>query len=143
MGVAYYPVFEDTAVEWPNDINGKCLARASTKLDRVCKRASVPTLCDFFAVSRDEFIAEALGGDPEDPATFDESQVPPERWFGADEGLRSVRLLVGYVREHRHDFAEYNPAGLPDCVLGDLEAFEQALAAASANDIRWRLAIDY
>lgn len=142
MGTAFFPVFEDAESYFPDDINGKCLARAANLLDKHCKAQAVPTLCDFFSVSRDTMIIEVLDGDPDDPTSYDASQLPEEHWFGTEAGLRTVRLLIDYVRENNSRFTEFDWIGLPDCVLGDLKAFEKHLTAAAKRGTRWHLVID-
>src|SRR5688572_10830107 len=98
MGVAFYPVFEDGSGGWTDDINGKCLARAADLFDKRCKKASIPTLYDFFSMSRETMIEELLGGDPDDPSTFDESKLPEEHWHDAAIGLKTVRFLLEFLR---------------------------------------------
>ncbi len=136
MGVAFYPVFEGGSVRSANDINGKCLARAADLFDKPCQQASLPTLYDFFSMSRDTMIAELLGGDPDDPSTYDESKLPDEHWYAAALGLRTVRFLLEFVITNASRFADY------DCVREDLEAFERSLSHAAEQNIRWHLAID-
>lgn len=135
MGVAFYPVFEDRD-DWPDDINGKCLARAADLFDKPCKKAATATLYDFFSMSRDTMIAELLGGDPDDPSTYDESKLPEEHWHDAALGLKTVRFLLEFVRSNSNLFTDCV------CVLEDLEAFERHLSRAAAQNIRWHLAID-
>lgn len=143
MGSAFIPVFESDEPGWPDDINGKCLARAANQLDKACKEASLPTLFEFFSMPRDTMIVEMFDGDPDDPSTYDESQLPEEKWFDAIAGLVTVRHLIEVVRSNQERFAEHDPVDLPNCVLEDLEAFERHLSTANKKGVRWHFEIDY
>jgi hypothetical protein len=136
MGVAFFAVFEDGSGGWCDDINGKCLARAADILDRVAKMHKVPTLYEYFSMTRDQAISELLGGDPDDPTSYAADKVPEETWYDSQEGLRTVRILLDHVRNH-----ELPIEHLKD-VIDDLEAFERYLADAASRGIRWHLAID-
>ena len=104
MGVAIFPVVEDGTGGWTDRINGKCLAKAVDVFDKVAKRRKFPKLFSFYSWSREDAIIEQLGGDPEDPSTFDESEIPAGRWFSPAEGLITVRCLahVHAVGRQRH-----------------------------------------
>jgi hypothetical protein len=58
-----------------------------------------------------------------------------ERWFEAEDGLRSVR---GLIRA-----GERTGVTGKDPILDDLKAFERVLEAAKVNGVRWHLAVDY
>ena len=60
-------------------------------------------------------------------------EIPPEQWFDPNEGLRTVRGLLDYLRRH--------PVA-PD-VAEDLEAMEQVLTAAAEQGVRFHLAVDF
>ena len=136
MGVAFYPVFEDDSSSWAEYIVGKCLARAADEFGKPCRKASLPTLYDFFSMTRADMIAELLGGDPDDPTTFDAAKIPEEHWFDAASGLKTVRCLLEFVRPKIASTPEYR------CACDDLEAFERNLIKAAEQNVRWHLAID-
>lgn len=137
MGVAYYPVFQDGVDEWTVDIDGKCLAQAGQLVDSVCRKASVEPFGEFCAASANDFIIHVLGGDPDDPSTYDASQVLAETWFDAQRGLETVRVLLEYVRSGSGDIDNR------DGVLQDLVGFETALNEAVQRGTGWRLGVDY
>ena len=134
MGVAFYPVFEDGIGDWPDDIDGKALASAADKLDEVARDSGVPTLYDFYSMTREQAITDVLDGDPEDPTTYDESIVPEEKWFDCSDGLRTVRAVLGAAKSS-------NTKDL-DAVVADLDAFERNLVHAAKRQVRWHLVID-
>jgi hypothetical protein len=57
--------------------------------------------------------------------------IPPEQWFPAAEGLRTVRALIEHVGANLNDFKQPNP------ILRDLKAAEALLAAAEAAGVRF------
>lgn len=135
MGVAIYPVLEDGSAGWTNRIEGKSLARAVEVLDRRAKKCKARTLFFFYSWSREEAIIEQLGGDPDDPSTFDESQILLGKWYDPTEGLVTVRVLLEYVRScgDKIDHVRH--------VIEDLEEFERVLSRAAAGGVRWYLGL--
>ncbi|MEX0776095.1 MAG: hypothetical protein WD042_10350 [Phycisphaeraceae bacterium] len=136
MGVAFYPIFHDRPADWPDDMNGKCLARAADRLDKAAKKAKAGSIYSFYSMTREQYIGEALGGDPDDPTSFSESDVAAITWHEPEEGLRVIRAMLTYVR---HDGREIDDL---DCVREDLEAFERHLEAAACRGAKWFLCID-
>jgi hypothetical protein len=63
-----------------------------------------------------------------DPAKM---RVPPEQWFDANEGLKTVRGLIAQVTANLNDFKQPNP------ILRDLKAAEALLAAAQGAGVRF------
>ena len=55
-------------------------------------------------------IAELLGGDPDNPASYDEAKLPEEQWQDAALGLKSVRFQLEFARSNASLFTDY------DCV---------------------------
>lgn len=135
MGVAFYPVFENGSGEWPDDIDGVCLARVSDQFDKSCKKASLPTLYDFYSMTRDAMIVELLDGDPDDPSSFDETKIPPEGWFDPAIGLRTVQFLILHLQSNTESFSDSKS------VREDLEAFEKKLQEAVLSNTRWHLVV--
>src|SRR4051812_37791448 len=134
MGVFVYPVIEGEAANWAQfQSAGKPLAKAALDLEKAAKRHGVQPLYNFYSLSREEAIAEVLGGDPDDPSSFDETKVPTEAWFETDAGLKTVSWCSQYVEEHRSRFGE------ADSVLNDLREFERILNKAKSLGLRWHL----
>jgi hypothetical protein len=133
MGVAIYPVVEDGSGGWTERLDAKCLARAVEALDKIAKKRRVSPLFKFYSWSREDAIIEQLGGDPDDPSSYDESKIIPGKWFTADDGLATVRALLEYVRA--------DGDGLEDRerVQSDLEEFERVLQHAAETNVRWYL----
>jgi hypothetical protein len=134
MGVALYVALEKEVPGFDaSSVCGKCLEKAQTKLDGIAKEHGLPPLGDFISVAPEDMLAffEGEGGMPEG------LEVPAEDWFDPAEGLRTVRGLLSYLRDH--------PASVKQArgVRDDLEAAEQVLAAAKEHGVRFHLAIDF
>ena len=107
--------------------SGKALARESDRLDTAARRRSVTALTGMLSESQAALIAQ-LKADGFDPAKM---RLPPEQWFPAAEGLKSVRALFEHVSANLNDFKQPNP------LLRDLKAAEALLAAAEAAGVRF------
>lgn len=106
---------------------GKALARESDRLDNVLRGRSVPALTSLLSESQAVLRAqmEAEGFDPA------KMRLPPERWFDAAEGLKTVRALTELVT------ADLNRYKQPNAILRDLQAAEALLAAAQAAGVKF------
>jgi hypothetical protein len=58
-------------------------------------------------------------------------RLPPEQWFAAAEGLKTVRGLSQWVTANLNDFKQPNP------ILRELKAAEALLIAAEAAGVRF------
>ena len=134
MGVSVHPVIEREDASWTAFKSaGKPLAKVALDLEKAAKRHGVQPLYHFYSMSREEAIADVLGGDPDDPSSYDETKVPPEAWFEAKAGLKTVSWCSQYVEEHRNRFDE------PDLVLNDLREFVRILSQAKSLGLQWHL----
>jgi hypothetical protein len=133
MGLALYVTLERGVPGLELLMGGKHLARAQPVLDGFAKRNGLTSLEAVYSCSPEE-EADAMEFHGGNPAEF---SIPPEQWFDAIDGLRTVRALLPFVRE--------NPARFQDAngVLGDLEDMEQILAAAEKHGVRFHMAYDF
>ncbi len=106
---------------------GKALARESDRIDSAARRRSVTQLTAFLSESQAALIAQ-LKEEGFDPSKM---RLPPEAWFDAAEGLKTVRKLTEHVHGALNDFKQPNP------ILRDLKAAEALLAAAEAAGVRF------
>ena len=126
MGAALYVVLEKEIPGLDTMINGKTLSKAGERLAEVASQAGVRPLMEFFSM------------DPGDASGFLEGEgmgdieIPPEQWFLAEEGLRTVRALLAEV--------ERDPT--LKSAREDLAEFERVLDAAQKAGVRWHLAVD-
>lgn len=127
MGVALYPVLETGPYDWGKDIDAKRLARAAEKLSEVARRSAVPDFWDFYSPTLEQAVAD-WGAEYVELGKFQ------ERWFEGHEGLKTVRVLLRYCREH--------PDRLRDPgVAEDLVLLEELLTRAAAQGVRWHLVL--
>jgi hypothetical protein len=104
---------------------GKALAREAERLSTASRRYNVAALTSMLSESQAALIAQ-LQADGFDPAKM---RIPPERWYTAAEGLKSVRGLMAHVAANLNDFKQPNP------ILRDLKAAEALLVAADAGGV--------
>ena len=105
--------------------NGKALARESDRLDSASRRRSVPMFSSLLSESQASLIAQ-LKEEGFDPSKM---RIPPERWFSAAEGLKTIRGLHAQVTANLNDFKQPNP------ILRDLSAAEALLVSAEKAGI--------
>ena len=106
---------------------GKALARESDRLDGAARTRGVSPLTSLLSESQASLRAqmEASGMDPS------RMRLPPELWYDAAEGLKTVRTLHEHVNAKLNDFKQPNP------ILRDLKAAEALLAAAEAAGVKF------
>lgn len=126
MSAAFYLVLEDKDSGIDSQVDGKALSRATKRLDAIASSAGVTPLLEFFSVAPTE-VSDLLGDV--------DIELPPAKWFSAEDGLTTVRALLSGVRAAGEKGDE--------ALLADLSAMESVLAQAAERGIRWRLVADY
>jgi hypothetical protein len=108
---------------------GKAVARESDRLDTAARSRGVTPPTSLLSESRESTIAQfkEAGFDPT------KMRIPPEQWFPAAEGLKTVRALAEHVTAHLNNFKQPNP------ILRDLKAAEALLTQAEAAGVRFHL----
>jgi len=106
---------------------GKALARESDRIDTAARTKKVTQITSLLSENPAALMAEmeAQGFDPT------KMRIPPEQWFPAADGLKTVRVLIEHVSANLNDFKQPNP------ILRDLKAAEALLAAADAAGVRF------
>ena len=107
--------------------SGKALARESDRLETAARARHVASLTSLLSESQAALAAqmEAAGMDPA------KMRLPPEQWFPAADGLKTVRALAEHVTANLNHFKQPNP------ILRDLKAAEALLAVADAAGVRF------
>jgi len=133
MSVALYVVLEQEIPGFNHSVNGKALGRAASVLDALAAEIGVQPLMEFFSASPEELVgfAESQGVNLKENAT----RWPTERWFPAEDGLKTVRALTQEIESKKVDQAER--------ILSDLEEFRRVLEVAKENCVKWHLAVDF
>ena len=117
----------DPSAAYAKAKSGKALARESDRIDFAARKRSVAALTSMLSESQAALV-EQLKADGFDPSKM---RLPPEQWYPAADGLRSVRALIEHVGANLNDFKQPNP------ILRDLKAAEALLAAADAAGVRF------
>ena len=107
--------------------SGKALARETDRLDSAARRKNVSPITSLLSESQADLRAK-LEADGFDPSKM---RLPPELWFDAADGLKTVGAIAEYVGANLNDFKQPNP------ILRDLKAAEALLGAASNAGIRF------
>jgi hypothetical protein len=115
------------AAAYAKAATGKALARESDRLDTAARSKNVASITSLLSESQASLRArmEAEGFDPT------RMRLPPEQWFPAADGVKTVRALSEYVTARLNDFKQPNP------ILRDLKAAETLLAAAATAGVRF------
>lgn len=106
---------------------GKALAREADRLDTAARGRHVTPITSLLSESQ-AALAEQLRSEGFDPAKM---RLPPEQWYSAADGLKTVRALAEHVTANLNDFKQPNP------ILRDLKAAESLLAEADAAGVRF------
>ena len=107
--------------------SGKALARESDRLDSAARRKNATPPTSLLSESQASLIAQ-LKEDGFDPSKM---RLPPEQWYPAVDGLKTVRALTEYVTANLNDFKQPNP------ILRDLKSAEALLIAAEAAGVKF------
>ena len=126
MSTAWYIVLEKQIPGFDAFVNGKALAKACGALDNVAKRFGVKPIMSFFSAAPEMMdFAESEGVELSNPVE--------ETWFTAEEGLKTVNLLLEKMRKDAENSA----------VVEDLEDFRGVLETLRMHNVRWHLAVDF
>ncbi|MHC1682855.1 MAG: hypothetical protein AB6733_07900 [Clostridiaceae bacterium] len=128
MGVSYYIILEKESKEIDLDVCGKGIAKDIEKLDKIAKKIGVIPLSNFYSIN-EESMLDLLGED------IESIDLPPESWFDANHGLKTVQALLDYVQNNNLD--------LNKNTIVDLMDFERILKAAVVENSKWYLAMDF
>jgi hypothetical protein len=107
--------------------SGKALARETDRLDTATRRYSTSAITALLSESQAALI-EQMREQGFDPSKM---RLPPEQWFPAADGLKTVRALSTHVTNNLNDFKQ------PNSILRDLKAAEALLVAAEAAGVKF------
>ena len=126
MGVAFFVVLERKIDGLDTMMDGKALARHIEFLDALANELRVRPLSEFVSVNPDE-MHDFLEDEGMDTADV---EIPPVKYFSANEGLATVRAILT------------SPRLLEHAAVNDLKECERILCAAGRCDVRWHFEID-
>jgi len=113
-------------------VNGNFLSKNNDELERIAHRLGVEPLMGFFSTSSEQLLALA---EQHDVNSNKFKAAHQEKWFTADEGLRTVNALLRELATSKLDHL--------DRIEAELREFEKLLEVAKANGVRWHLGVDY
>jgi hypothetical protein len=117
----------DASADYAKAKSGKALARETDRLDLAARARKVSQITSLLSESQAALI-EQMKEAGMDPAKM---RIPPEQWYPAADGLKTVRALIEHIPANMKDFKQPNP------ILRDLKAAEALLAAAEAAGVRF------
>src|SRR5436190_964578 len=118
----------EAQAEYAKTKSGKAIARELDRVDLAARSCKVEQPSSLLSENPEVLAAQMLeeGFDPS------KMRLPPEHWFPASEGLKTVRGLMAWITPDRlNDFKQPNP------ILKDLKAAEALLAAADTASVRF------
>jgi hypothetical protein len=130
---SYYIVLEKKLAQLDLHVNCNALSNESNFLEKLAQKIGVTPLLSFISV-RPSGLSAFVEGHGESIETLD-IKAPAERWFSAEDGLKTVRELIHYL--------ETSQPTPNEALSRDLKDFEGVLEAANQCGVRWHLAIDY
>jgi len=138
MSAVLYVVLEREIPTIDNIFRGEALGRMEPRLRRMCRELGVPNLSRFISEDADS-LAERYEEDFDNLAEVapELTAAATERWFGAGDGLVTVRALITKLRQ------EPDTVRRSEEVLQDLEDLERILGEADSHAVRWYLAAEY
>lgn len=130
MALAYVITLEKDIPEsaaYTKAASGRALARESDRLDTAARTKGVPAITSLLSEST-EALAKQMRDEGFDPSKM---RLPPEQWYPAADGLKTIRGLAEHVSAKLNDFKQPNP------ILRDLKAKEALLAAAEKAGVKF------
>jgi hypothetical protein len=107
--------------------SGKALARELERIDFAARKCNVAQISSLLSESQTALI-EQMKAEGFDPTKM---RLPPERFFPATDGLKTLRGLIAHVNATLNDFKQPNP------ILRDLKAAEALLAGAETSGVKF------
>ena len=117
----------DASAAYAKGKSGRALAREPDRLDLAARSRKVLQITSLLSESQAALV-EQMKEAGMDPAKM---RVPPEQWYPAADGLKTVRALAEHVTSNMNHFKQPNP------ILRDLKAAEDLLAAADVAGVRF------
>ena len=139
MGVNLYMVFERPIAGFnSNESDRIWLARLTDKLAAAAKETGVTPLESFYS-----YTPEELRPPMENEEMYEQAKakMPPTEYFDPVQGLAAVRALRAHLADHPQPFTDRRGADHTADVLEELDDCEKLLAAAVAEQVKFRFFI--
>jgi hypothetical protein len=133
MSVAMFPVLEKEIEGLDISFCGKMLARLSPQqIEKQAKLLGFEPLMNFFGFD-DDLIFEEF--------EIESNLDLKEKWFSADEGLKSVNALLKDLEKNPNEYLLTQNELLG--AIEDLQRLGEILDGARKHQVNWYLAIDF
>jgi hypothetical protein len=135
MAASMYIVVEGEDPGYNIFVNGRMLARHESAVERLAERLGVRPLLEFFSADENSMalLIEEGAGNPDLL-----NRLPPPQWYPPEDGLRTVRALIGALTGN----TELIPADGEE-LLGELREYESVLLRTTERGLRWHLAVSW
>ncbi len=135
MAASMYIVVEGEDPGFDIFVNGRALARHEDALERLALRLGVRPLIEFFSADENSMslLIEEGAGNPDLMR-----RLPPPQWYGAADGLATVRALVAALEADPQQLGTEGGQ-----VLGELQEYERVLERTMRAGLRWHLAVSW
>jgi hypothetical protein len=110
-----------------DDLGGKAWARSFDELDELAKQLGHRPLNDFISATPEQMAERIESGN------LLPDQIVPEAWYPAEDGLRTIRGLLGHLRHAPQSPHRAQP------VIPDLESAERILLTACQRGVHFHL----
>lgn len=116
-------------------VNGRSLARHEDAMEKLALKLGVRPLIEFFSADENSMalLIEEGAGDQELL-----HRLPPPQWYSPEDGLRTVRALLGALVE---DPQQLGTEGIQ--VISELREYAEVLEKTSDRKLRWHLAVSW
>jgi hypothetical protein len=135
MAASMYIVVEGEDPGYNIYVNGRMLARHEDALERLAQRLGVKPLLEFFSadVNSMSVLIEESGGNADTLPML----LPPQ-WYAADEGLRTVTMLIEALEDEPQQLGSEGGQ-----ILLELREYESVLVKTAQRGLRWHLAVSW
>ncbi len=130
-----YIVVEGEDPGFDTFVNGRSMARHEDALEKLALSIGVRPLIEFFSADENSMallIEEGAGN--QDLLR----RLPPPQWYGAGDGLATVRALIQTLRTEPQKLGS---EGLS--VVSELEEYARVLEKTDVRGLRWHLAVSW
>jgi hypothetical protein len=135
MAASMYIVVEGEDPGFDTFVNGRALARHEDSIEKLALSLGVRPLIDFFSADENSMslLIEEGAGNPELI-----KRLPPPQWYFGSEGLATIEVLIGALKNEPHQLGSEGPM-----VLQELEEYARVLKKTEAKGLRWHLAVSW
>ena len=144
MGAAFYVVVNSDDPGFDTTVDGKALSRHCNQIDVIAGRLGFKPLESYCSQSPEDahgMMAELMGLEDESDLPPDAQEtianMPPEKWYDAEQGLDYAQKVGDHVRANRDTVND------AEAILYDLDSMVTVFTAARERNLKWHLQVDF